>query len=277
MKLFEIINEAKKVKTDTQTDTDSVQDMFNRRDDATFNDQDSKQISKPSKQRTASPSVQNKRRTKLQTQQAMGNADIGDEGRAHLANMQDMEFSDDEYATDDAAFDGAHAIDYDGVEPRVTTPDTLPAVMNKALAQTGEGMELEWNQVNNLPGYMQQGIRMLGRQIFATQTNTPIEDIQVLANLNDQGPNSKKEILAFGGWLKHNAIKDNQFDMDFEAIMPGYKAEVAVYSSNNATFMLVQDAMGQYVYAWPGGRNINIGHDSNPRITQDNDQLDWLS
>lgn len=38
--------------------------------------------------------------------------------------------------------------------------------------------------------------------------------------------------------------------------MPGYTADVVVYTTSDMTFMLVKDFAGKYVYAWPSDQTI---------------------
>ncbi len=236
MKLFQIL-ESTETRTKATNDVDSsIDDLLNPTADNPI-----------AKQETKNKSVSHKVANKERTRSRMSNVDVGDEGHAHMANL--------------SANVGDIEDDYEYGE-QVTTPGTIPAVIQSAMAKTGDTeFEIDWHQVRNLPGYMQQGIRMMGKQIFATVTDTPIDQIQVLANLNGKGPNSTEEIMALGGWLKQNAIQDRKFDMNFSEMMPGYNAEVAVFNSNNATFMLVKDFAGQYVYSWPGGRGTQLGKD----------------
>ena len=47
--------------------------------------------------------------------------------------------------------------------------------------------------------------------------------------------------------------------MNFEKTMPGYEAEVIIYDAEGSTFMLVKDAMGDYIYSWPDRKRLTEG------------------
>lgn len=134
-------------------------------------------------------------------------------------------------------------------------PEDLPAVINKAVALAGARAVPKWRQVKHLPGYLAAPIRALGRQVFGSLTDTPIEDIQILSTLT----NPKGEVDAASGWLRRNGAPDDAMRMEFEASFPGYKADVVAMSSEGFSFLLVRDFAGEYIYAWPGGRGVAIG------------------
>ena len=135
------------------------------------------------------------------------------------------------------------------VSTEVLTPEDLPTMISSAMTKAGEVVP-EWHMVKNLPGYMQQAIRKLGKMVFAQYTRTPIEKIQVLANLQGNGPNSEREMTAIANWAVENGTQATIGEIDF-SVMPGYKADVAVYNVEGSQLMIVKDAFGQYVYAWP--------------------------
>lgn len=132
----------------------------------------------------------------------------------------------------------------------VVTPEDLPAVISSAMTKAGEVVP-EWHMVKNLPGYMQQAIRKLGKLVFLQYTRTPIEQIQVLANVQGRGPNSEREMNALVGWANKNGKRVTMGEIDFASIMPGYKADVALYNVEGSQLMIVSDEFGKYVYAWP--------------------------
>ncbi len=135
------------------------------------------------------------------------------------------------------------------VSTEVLTPEELPAVISSAMTKAGEVVP-EWHMVKNLPGYMQQAIRKLGKMVFAQYTRTPIEKIQVLANLQGNGPNSEREMSAVANWAVENGTRATTGEIDF-SVMPGYKADVVIYNVEGSQLMIVKDDFGQYVYAWP--------------------------
>lgn len=165
---------------------------------------------------------------------------------------------EDEIDDEEAARRAGHT---DGAEPTTVTPQTLPAVVNNALAETGANITPEWHMVKHLSGYMQQAIRAMGRMIFAPFTNTPIEEIQVLSTLS----NDEIEVKAMMTWIMRNGIRDDKAELQFNEILPAYSAQTQIWNAEGATFMVVKDFAGIYVYAWPGGRGVHVGGSEAPR------------
>ena len=138
--------------------------------------------------------------------------------------------------------------------PRPVNPNAVPATISRAIAAWDpKAINPEFHQVKNLPGYMQRPIRALGRAVFSAFTNTPVEDISVVANLGGQGPNSDREVAGVAKWLATNARKVDQSSMDFGNTIPGYEAETLLYSTNGMRFLVVRDFAGGYIYAWSEG------------------------
>lgn len=130
------------------------------------------------------------------------------------------------------------------------TPDTIPAVINKEIRAHGQ-VEPEWHMVKNLPGYLSKPIRKMGRQIFDQFTDTPIEQINILANLGGQGPNENREINAVAGIVSKLGTQLHDAELRMEDLIPGYQADIKVYEYQGVVFMLVQDFAGNYIYSWP--------------------------
>lgn len=130
------------------------------------------------------------------------------------------------------------------------TAADVPAVISNAMKASGMQTP-QWHNVNNLPGYNQQNVRGMGRQLFSMFTNTPLEQIQTIANVNGQGPNTDAEMRAVAGWLRSNAEDLGVVDVDHGMANPGYKPDVKEYRANGVRFHLVRDPMGQYIYAYP--------------------------
>ncbi len=126
----------------------------------------------------------------------------------------------------------------------------VPAVISSALQASGT-QNPEWHTVNNLPGYQQRNIRGMGRQVFSMFTSTPLENIQTLANVNGQGPNTDAEMRAVAGWLRDNAEDLGKVDVSHGMAIPGYQPDVKEYRANGIRFQIVRDPMGQYIYAYP--------------------------
>lgn len=134
-------------------------------------------------------------------------------------------------------------------------------VMAKKTSTTGKDVS-DTSSVNpnfltitELPGYMVNGIRALGRSVFKLITNTKLEDIEIIANVQGQGPHPNREINAVVNWVHNNAPEHEQMSanasINFGRVIPGYQPEVRVYTTPEHTYMLVQDPHGKYVYRWP--------------------------
>ena len=143
----------------------------------------------------------------------------------------------------------------DEVRPRppgtdVVTRQNLPDAVKNTVQVAGV-RNPKWHTINNLPGYMARAIRAMGRGMFDMITSTPLEDIQTIANVNGQGPNSEEELRAVAGWLRDNAEEVRTLDFDYSQLMPGYDPEVKEYRTDGIRFHVVRDEMGHYIYAYP--------------------------
>ena len=132
----------------------------------------------------------------------------------------------------------------------VRTASDVPAVITNAIQASGM-QSPEWHGVQDLPGFQEANIRGMGRQIFGMFTSTPVEQIQTIANVKGQGPNTDAEMRAVAGWLRDNAEDLGQVDLSHGMAIPGYKPDVKEYSANGVRFHVVRDPMGQYIYAYP--------------------------
>lgn len=130
------------------------------------------------------------------------------------------------------------------------TARDVPAAISSAMQATGTQVP-EWHTVNNLPGYRQQNVRGMGRQIFGMFTRTPLEQIQTIANVDGQGPNTDAEMRAVASWLHQNADDLGEVELNHGRAIPGYRPDVKEYSLNGVRFHVVRDPMGQYIYAYP--------------------------
>lgn len=130
------------------------------------------------------------------------------------------------------------------------TAADVPAVINNAMRVAGVEMP-EWHTVNNLPGFRQRNIRGMGRQIFGMFTRTPLEQIQTIANVDGQGPNTNAELRAVASWLMNNAEDMGDVQLSHGQAIPGYNPDVKEYRINGVRFHVVRDPMGQYIYAYP--------------------------
>lgn len=144
----------------------------------------------------------------------------------------------------------------DGNIPEQKEPGTELANISKEIANFGD-IEPEWHAVKNLPGYISAPIRAMGRAIFSQFTNTPIEEIYVIANLQNGGPNSDVELAVVARYMRKYGNLDQEMTLDFEQSIPGYSGDVKIYKTNDFTFCVVVDFMGKYVYAWPTSDEID--------------------
>lgn len=164
---------------------------------------------------------------------------------------QDDEISDAEAARR-AGLGGA-----DRPEPETPTnqvdrvrPADVPMILNHQLRAAGEQMP-EWHTINNLPGYMARAIRGMGRQMFGMMTRTPLEQIMTIANVDGQGPNTNEELRAVVSWLRNNGEDRGPVQIGHGQAIPGYEPQVHEFTAMGMRFHVVQDPMGQYVYAYP--------------------------
>ena len=150
-------------------------------------------------------------------------------------------------------------VDHEEVTPEPPPPASVPALINKAIAASDpNAINPEWHQIKNLPGYMQRPIRAMGRATMSAFTDTPIEEISLVANLGGQGPNSDREVSGVAQWLKANAQKVDAADMNFGDTIPGYEAQTLVYKVPGMKFLVVRDFAGGYIYAWPDASNDQL-------------------
>lgn len=257
--LFEAVDTKTKTQTKTPFGFDPDVDLTSRpkntptvsepKQDTKSDTGQPKQSARP-KQKTASAS---------KTSQATSGIDLGRQGMRHMMdlmhNQDQIDISNEPELDLDTDVDQDVEPTYDIMEPIETTPDTLPAVINKEIL-AGYDVEPEWHMVKNLPGYLSTPIRALGRQIFNVFTTTPIEDINVVANLMGQGPNETIELNAVSSFIKKNGTRNTDAEIEIEALMPGYGADVSVFDAKGYTFMLVEDFAGRYIYSWPTDTNL---------------------
>lgn len=142
--------------------------------------------------------------------------------------------------------------------PEPITPANLPAVISKEIAATDpNAVNPEWHAVANLPGNTSRAIRTLGKALFGAFTKTPTQDIVMIGNLGGQGPNSERDIRSVANWVVEHGRPVDTAAIDFAQVMPGYVAETKQYTAGGARFMLVRDAFGTYIYAWPESDSLD--------------------
>lgn len=239
MKILADINEATRTKTKTKTADTVGMNAFQ-------SDMDNMgQTQNVPQQRQSINTPELRRANAAVTRQKASQVDMPPEAAQKLSFLDRLGL-EDEISDEEAA---ARSDVTQGAEPRPQEPTTMPARISQEIAAKGS-VEPEWHAVRNLPGYMKSAIRAMGRQVFSTFTSTPIEDIEVIANLNGSGPNEDREINAVAGWLKQNAERHTDGEMKFQRAIPDYDANFAMYKSDGQTFLLVKDFAGKYIYSW---------------------------
>src|SRR5271157_3921639 len=263
MKLLNIFLEALKKKTAAQP-----QAKVDVADKPTFGFDFNQPTSKGSLTKTEPKNIEPKPSRKVasasDTWNKMGNIKLDQD---KLNQMQLMDINPDEVDMDDEISDqeAAERADVDTEfkpaeimstpygEPKPTTPEMLPAVISKALVKSGmdvANIEPEWHMVKHLPGYLSKPIRAMGRQVFSPFTKTPIEDIQVLADIGG-GPNTEAELNLITKYVSSHGKRNDAMELAFHKVIPGYQADVVIYDCDGCTFFLVKDFAGQYIYSWP--------------------------
>lgn len=192
--------------------------------------------------------VELKKANREQTQRAVGNVRMDDRSASFLSQIANSDLEDDRPARTRTP----------DVRPEPKTPGQELARTGNALSNTSTELtkkgvpEPNWHQVENLPGYMVSAIRAIGRRIFSPLTNTDMEDIDILANVNGSGPNSDEEIKLVGGYLRANGQRNFEGEMDFnQSVLQGYKADIQLWVAGDREYLTVKDHAGQYIYSWP--------------------------
>lgn len=201
-----------------------------------------------------------KQSTAVSTRQKTRDVALPDSASEKMSFLQHFGLEDvisDEQAAANAGVDMDQGQDEEYGRPEPETPgtdvaniETMPDIVNKEISKSTP-IDPEWHQVKHLPGYLAAAIRAMGRQVFGVYTDTKIEDIQVVANLGGQGPNSERELSAVANWLQENGERNTEGEMNFRQSIPDYGAEFQLYEHGEFTFMVVQDEYGNYVYSWP--------------------------
>lgn len=136
----------------------------------------------------------------------------------------------------------------------------LPAVISAAMTKSKAGFNANWHMVRNLPGYIQLGIRQYGKSIFEAFTSSPIEQIQTLSTIS----NSVTEVKLMMAWIRENGVREDISEVDGSQVFPDYVADVQKWSCMDYSFLLVQDAVGHYVYGWHRDFDHSLDHQQRP-------------
>ena len=145
--------------------------------------------------------------------------------------------------------------DEEGIGYEESEPNTLPAEIKTDIKTHGD-IPVRFHSLENLPNFGDALVQQLSRTGIFTKYlgGTPIEEINVLANLNDQGPNEQRELNAVAGMVATYGTELTNMSIDFETTfdnIPGYTADVQCYEYKDEIFCLVKDFMGSYIYTWP--------------------------
>lgn len=112
-----------------------------------------------------------------------------------------------------------------------------------------------WLRLDQLPGFMWQAIRAMGQSVFSPLTRTPIDRIEVIADLGGNGPHSRQQIDATSYRLRSQSSPSNivEYSAAELAQLSGglYRAQAIQFETPDITYLLVKDPMGSYIYRWP--------------------------
>lgn len=155
-------------------------------------------------------------------------------------------------------------------------PTTLPAVIQTLPAFVNH--EITWLKMAQLPGYIVNHIRALGRTTFrafpcfmehqrketARGVADPMSTITLLAHFPDYGgPSSRREVDQMANWIAADGTLIQADVLKFPVAFPGYRPEVVLLVTDEDSFLMVRDkiengspADGVYIYHWKGGANV---------------------
>lgn len=136
-------------------------------------------------------------------------------------------------------------------EEQEVTVDNLPDVIHNEVAVNAK-FNPTWHQVASLPGNVQKGIELLGKKIFKQFTDVPTKKIWQISSIT----NPVIEVKAIYAWIKDHAHFVDTIDIDFADSMPGYKADIELWSFAGVEFLLVKDFSGYFIYSWPANNTI---------------------
>lgn len=236
-----IYSEAKKKKDDNEVTTKTTTDMPAGPDILNPNDKPPATV-EPEQPNSQPTTTDIKKASQSDTLRATAGIAPSQRMRDLMSRMRDIEVD-----PNDAGYP----------DPEPTTDlivrvdnQNLPTVANKALAAAGR-VSPTFHQVANLPGNMSRGIRTMGKQLFRMFTRTPTEKIYMIGDVMGMGPNSRREMNAVAGYLRDKGQNMGVGDLNFDQIIPGYRADVNQFKANGIRWLVVRDEFGEYVYAWP--------------------------
>lgn len=246
------IKEAKKkdeIDVDTKTDIPSGPDWLNPNDKPPATVEPEQPKSEPE-----TPNL--KKASQADTLRATAGITPNERMRDLLSRMRDIDVD----PTDAGYPDPEPTTD---LTVRVDT-ENLPVAAKKALSAAGR-VTPTFHKVANLPGNMSRGIRTMGKQLFRMFTRTPTEDVYMIGNVMNSGPNSSREMNAVAGYLRDKGQNLGVGDLEFDQVIPGYNAEVNQFRANGIRWLVVRDEFGEYIYAWPEQESMMFNNPVLPR------------
>lgn len=124
------------------------------------------------------------------------------------------------------------------------------------------GSSPRWLRLNQLPGFMWSAIRAMGESVFSPLTKTRLDRIEVIADLGSQGAHTRAEIDKTAHQLRSASdpsriveYTSRQMAQLFGGL---YQAKAVQFETPDLTYLLVQDAMGSYIYRWPSADTKQI-------------------
>lgn len=130
-------------------------------------------------------------------------------------------------------------------------------------------VDVKWQQIKNLPGYMVSGIRNLGRDTFESfdcfksfsedqrkQGKDPLSEIMIMSDIT----HDKTSVNYFAKMIVENGVQIENCIIDHDQHIQDYKPEIIIMMTENYTFKLVCDRIENgapvdlnSIYAWKGG------------------------
>lgn len=133
------------------------------------------------------------------------------------------------------------------VESKVTTTATVspPPRLRDRLPQ----VQNSWLTISQLPRYLAEPIRALGKSLFSCYTRTPLDKILLMARVQGFVLNTAEDFKALQRWARSEGTLVSEGTVDFPLwrIAP----VVRLVNVNGLQLMFVKDPFGEYVYAWP--------------------------
>jgi len=134
-----------------------------------------------------------------------------------------------------------------------TLEPTAVKATGKTMAPANEGRATEWITLRQLPGFMWDAIRAMGDSVFSPLTNTPLGNIEVIANLAGHGPHSQQDIDITANRLRQTTAPSNILEYSTDQMKHQfgmYEAQAVQFGEAEFTYLLVKDPMGSYIYRW---------------------------